>query len=127
MGSFKQKIALTNARFFAFHGYYPEEQILGNEFFVDISCTLTDFIKTDDTLTDTLNYESLYKVAKDEMAVPKKLLETVVGNILQRIQRDFPAIDEIDVTLKKNNPPFGGDITQATVSLHWKKDDSRHK
>lgn len=123
MGCFTQKIALTNVRFFAFHGYYPEEQVLGNEFFLDISCTTADRINMDDDLTETLNYETLYKVAKEEMEAPKKLLETVVGNILQRIQDCSPKIDEIEVILKKSNPPFGGDMAQATVSVQWKKAD----
>lgn len=123
MEHYRQKIALTNIRFFAFHGFYPEEQLLGNEFFLDIACFITDDmgVKEDD-LTNTINYESLYTLAKEEMAEPKKLLETVVENLLNAIKAQFTVVTEVEINLRKNNPPFGGDLAIAEVGLHWKRE-----
>jgi len=123
MERYKQKIALTNVRFFAYHGYYPEEQLLGNEFFLDVVCFMHDYIAgKDDNLINTVNYEALYGIAKEEMAKPKKLLETVVENIVTCVKTQFNGVDEIEVTLRKNNPPFGSDQATAEVSLYWKKE-----
>ena len=36
MGIIKQKVSLEGVRFFAYHGFYPEEQVLGAEFIVDL-------------------------------------------------------------------------------------------
>lgn len=121
MESYKQKIALTKVRFFAYHGYYPEEQLLGNEFLLDIECYISYKIGMGDLLENTANYETLYQIAKQQMQQPKKLLETVVENILDDIKNHFPLLEEITVTLKKNNPPFGGDTAIAEVGLTWKK------
>jgi dihydroneopterin aldolase len=120
MESYKQKIALTNVRFFAHHGYYSEEQVLGNEFFLNIECYIDYVGGKEDLLENTANYETLYQLAKQQMQQPKKLLETVVENILNDIKNKFPYLTEITVNIKKNNPPFGGDTAVAEVSLTWK-------
>jgi len=122
MDCYKQKIALTNVRFFAYHGYYPEEQLLGNEFFLDLICTLHHITGKGDNLANTVNYEALYEIMADEMARPKKLLETVVENILTTVKDNFTEIRAIEITLKKSNPPFGGDIATAEVSLSWERE-----
>ena len=71
-------------------------------------------------LENTANYETLYQLAKQQMQQPKKLLETVVENILNDIKTKFPYLTEITVNIQKNNPPFGGDTAIAEVSLTWK-------
>lgn len=121
MEHYKQKIALTNVRFFAYHGFYPEEQLLGNEFFLDIVCFMADIAGKNDNLTNTVNYESLYQLARQEMAKPRKLLETVVENLLSTIKGQFTAVTEVEIRLRKSNPPFGGDLAIAEVGLHWKR------
>ena len=45
----RQKVALEGVRFFAFHGFYPEEQLTGNEFMVDI---VTEWDVSDDGHND---------------------------------------------------------------------------
>ncbi|GAA4785053.1 dihydroneopterin aldolase [Olivibacter ginsenosidimutans] len=124
MECYTQKIALTNARFFAYHGYYPEEQLIGNEFFLDITCTIHHLAGEDDDLANTINYELLYQLAKEEMAVPRKLLESVIKSIVDSIRKRTDKIDEITVNLRKNNPPFGGDRVMAEVSLCWQRNSS---
>jgi|SRR5690606_2633024 len=112
-------IELENARFYAYHGFYPEEQILGNEYYLSIK-TQYNFAESDtEELDHTVNYEILYEIAKDAMSRPKRLLETVANDILNEITARFPRITQIDVNIVKVNPPFGGDKANAKVSLHW--------
>ncbi|WP_134091302.1 dihydroneopterin aldolase [Olivibacter sp. XZL3] len=122
MEHYRQKIALRNARFYAYHGYYEEEQLIGNEFFLDVICFVQKpTLEANDNLANTINYEELYRIAKDEMDEPKKLLETIVENILNSIKITFSEVNEIEVTLRKSNPPFGGDTATAEVSLFWQR------
>ncbi|MEH6305167.1 dihydroneopterin aldolase [Olivibacter sp. CPCC 100613] len=121
MEQYRRKVALRNARFYAYHGYYPEEQVIGNEFYLDIICSLSNpTINSNDLLAETINYEELYRIAKEEMSQPKKLLETVVESILNTVKMSFHEINEIEVSLRKSNPPFGGDTATAEVSLYWR-------
>lgn len=121
MGHIKQRVALSDVRFFAYHGYYPEEQVLGNEFIVNVQVAFEKHSEGDDELANTVNYQLLYQIAKTEMQYPRKLLETVIEAILSRIRTDFPFLDEIEISICKNYPPFGGDRAKAAVTLVWKR------
>ncbi|MGV3762585.1 dihydroneopterin aldolase [Parapedobacter sp.] len=124
MGTIRQQVALADARFYAYHGYYPEEQVLGNEFTVDISVAFErGDSETADELQHTVNYELLYHIAKTEMQLPRKLLETVGESILRRVRTDFPFVSNIEVSVTKHNPPFGGDHAKARVKLRWERGD----
>ena len=120
METIRQQVALTDARFYAYHGYYTEEQVLGNEFTVDIRVVFDRGIDMEThELARTVNYEQLYRIAEVEMRQPRKLLETVVETMLHRIRKEFSFVGHIEVTITKHNPPFGGDQAKARVTLSW--------
>ena len=121
MNPLRQRVALTDLRFYAYHGYYPEEQVLGNEFMVAIQVAFGRQGEGEDELGNTVNYEALYNIAQTEMLQPRKLLETVAETILNRIRQDFSFVDEIEVNICKSRPPFGGDHAKAAVTLSWKR------
>lgn len=121
MGMIRQHIALTDLRFYAYHGYYPEEQQLGNEFIVAIRVAFFKHGEAGDDLSRTVNYEVLYAIVRTEMERPRKLLETVAETILNRVLGEFSFVDEIEVTVCKKHPPFGADRAEAAVTLVWKQ------
>ncbi len=58
-------IRIEDMEFYAFHGHYREEQIVGNHFMVDVSIeTDTDKAGQSDELRDTLNYQKAYLVSE---------------------------------------------------------------
>lgn len=122
MDFYRQGIALQDLRFYAFHGFYPEEQVLGNEFFVDVHCHADHALGLDDDLAGTVNYEVLYTIVGEEMKVARKLLEAVAEAILARVRSKYPFLSDVRVEIRKMNPPFGGDGAVASVSLDWKKE-----
>ena len=75
------KIVLHGAEFFAHHGFYTEEQKLGNLFIVDIEVGFTPKDHVND-LGDTMNYEKLYDIACEQMKITRELLETVAQEIM---------------------------------------------
>ena len=104
--------------FYAYHGVAPQETQVGNTFVVNLlmSAPLEDAVRSDD-LRQTINYAEVYETVRMEMAIPSKLLEHAAGRILSALKRRFPLITEIELTLSKLNPPFGGDIHSASVLL----------
>ena len=116
-------VNLENLRFFSYHGFYPEEQILGNEYSVDIRTFFDSPEFKDDQLEHTVNYETLYSIATTAMKNPRKLLETVAEEMLEEIRLKFPHLSGIEVSICKINPPFGGDKAHARVSIIWHKKD----
>jgi 7,8-dihydroneopterin aldolase/epimerase/oxygenase len=112
------RIALEGMEFFAFHGFYDEEQKIGNKYGIDL------FIYTDlhaaaetDDLHQTVNYEVLYKLVQEEMLVPARLLEHLGHRIIDRIYHRFPLIRKIKINVYKFNPPLGGICRRAKITL----------
>ena len=114
------KIALEGMRFYAYHGFYPEERKTGTHFEVDvhIETSFSRKVYTDD-LYSTINYETVYFICKAAMKKPSKLIETVAARIIIGLQKQFNSskIQNITVRIKKENPPLGGEVRNATVEL----------
>lgn len=109
-------IALEGMRFYAFHGFYEEEQIIGNDYVVDVFIN-TQITKSaiEDNLAKTINYETIHLICKSVMHKKCKLLETVAERIAQGIKYQFKGISEMRVRVKKLNPPLGGMVESAWV------------
>jgi dihydroneopterin aldolase len=116
------RIALEGLEFHAFHGVYPHERESGNWFEVSIAVE-TDFTAAavHDDLSGTVNYETLYRLVKEEMEKPSKLLETVAENIIHQVLHDLPAVQSVELIIAKTNPPIGGKCKRAIVSITKKR------
>lgn len=109
-------ISLHGAEFFAYHGFYPQEQQLGSTFMVDVDVTFTTIANSlNDELTDTIDYEQLYHIVDEQMKQTKKLIETVASNIARELKDRFKFVEEIKVTIKKLNPPLKGKVGYSGV------------
>lgn len=119
MNQFKQTVALKDVKCFALHGYYPEEQLIGNHFIIDLE---TEFIPQgfDDEISQTINYEDLNIIIREEMKNTQKLLETVLNNIILKVVELFPFVEYVKVSIKKLNPPMPGQIGHSFVQLSYK-------
>lgn len=124
MEVYKQRVEIRNARFFAHHGYYEEEQMVGHDFVVSVCCQFSTHSLDKEDLEQTLNYERLYSIVQAQMAIPRKLLETVAYAIMKELKQTSSLAEEISVELCKVNPPFGGDYAEAVISVSWKKHSS---
>lgn len=106
-------IELKSLRFFAEHGLYQEEILVGNEFEVDISIGCKSPKKTITTIDQTINYVEVYRITQEEFRDRKLLLETCAMQIADRLQQQFSEIEQITITIRKLNPPitnFSGSV-----------------
>ena len=112
-------IHLNRLRFHAFHGVEAQERLVGNTYEISLrlQCDVTTAMQTDD-VCHTVNYASVYAVVKEEMAVPSQLVEHVAGRIGERLFAEFPAIQSLDISIMKVNPPFGADCDGAGIEVH---------
>jgi len=117
MSSVLKTVALRDVRFYAYHGYYPEEQQIGGVFYVDIVVSVSVTNSATDELADTLNYELLFAMANEEMQKTSKLIETPAKHILNRVISTFPALTRVEVSIRKAHPPLAGEVAYAEVSL----------
>ena len=114
-----QTVALKDVKCFAYHGYYPEEQLTGIYFMVDVSVTFKPKDGDTEELDQTVNYEVLNTIILEEMKQEQKMLETVIKKILDEIIEKYPFILTAEVSIKKLNPPMPGQIGHSFVQLSY--------
>ena len=111
-------IQIEKMEFYAYHGHFREEQIVGNRFLVDLWIE-TDMSKpaaTDD-LNDAVNYQVAYKLIRKEMEKKSNLLEHIAKRILDTLFESLEGIEKLRIKISKMNPPVGGKIDSVSVLL----------
>ena len=112
------KILLEGMEFFAYHGCFHEEQIIGTRFVVEVELEVdTTKPEVTDHLEDTINYQTVYGLVRHEMEQKSQLIEHVGRRILDSIKGTFPGITSLEVRISKVNPPIGGKVKQVTCVL----------
>ena len=112
------KVLLEGMEFYARHGYYEEERIIGNKYSVDVEMELDLTEAADhDKLEGTVNYEKVYALVADVMSIDALLLEHLAGKIIKEIKTHFPFIEKVKVRISKYNPPIKGLCRKATVEM----------
>jgi 7,8-dihydroneopterin aldolase/epimerase/oxygenase len=116
-------IELEEMEFFAHHGCFKEEQIIGNKFTVNFSFEVdTSKAEKTDKIGDTTNYQTVYDLIKEEMNIPSNLLEHVANRIIERVFNVFPEISWASVKVSKMNPPLGGKMKSVNAALKRARD-----
>jgi dihydroneopterin aldolase len=113
------KIALEKIELYGNHGAYESERKIRQKFVVSLSFEY-DFESAakDDDLTKTVNYEEVVAICKDILAIPRRLLETLVVSIAEKIRDNYPNAANISVTLSKPQVQMGIKLETVKVSYH---------
>lgn len=111
-------IRIEDMEFYAFHGHYREEQIVGNRFLVDVIIE-TDTLKAgeSDNLKDAVNYQVVYSIIKREMDITSHLLEHITKRIIDSLYAEMSGITKLTVRVSKMNPVMGGKIGRVSVEM----------
>jgi dihydroneopterin aldolase len=115
-------IQLEGMEFFSHHGFYDEEQRLGNKYTVNLTIeTPLQTAATSDFLHDTVSYEQLYALTHQVMHTPSRLLENVAKRLIDSVYAHYPQVTYCEVSIAKHNPPLGGLCHKAIVTLKQHK------
>ncbi|MBP3191995.1 dihydroneopterin aldolase [Natronogracilivirga saccharolytica] len=114
-------ITIKNLRFHAGHGYFPAEREKGNDFEVDITIWLElEAAATGDDLAATIDYGEAAEIAGDIMnGEPVKLVETLLYRIGESLTRAYPKAENIEVAVRKLNPPMEPSCEFTEVRSRW--------
>lgn len=116
-------IELEEMEFYAYHGCFKEEQIAGNKFLLNFSFeTNTTQAEISDNINDTINYQMVYNLVKEEMERPSKLLEHLARRIILKICNQFQTITKVKVKVSKINPPMGGKMKCVSLTLNYEQE-----
>jgi 7,8-dihydroneopterin aldolase/epimerase/oxygenase len=113
-------ILLEGMEFFAYHGHFKEERIIGTKFIVDVEFDYESKpAEQSDRLQDAFNYQEVFLLVKKEMEINSHLLEHVTRRILDSIHNSFPGINKARVKIAKMNPQLGGKVKQVSCVLSY--------
>lgn len=116
-------LSIEGMEFYAYHGCFKEEQIIGTRFLVDLHIeTDTSSAEASDDLKKTLNYQDVYGLVREEMEQRSNLIEHVARRILDRLMKEKPEIASAQVKVSKINPPVGGKVDRVSISLQLSRD-----
>ncbi|MFC2187219.1 dihydroneopterin aldolase [Peijinzhouia sedimentorum] len=112
------EVRLKSIEFFAFHGVQAEEQKIGNRYVVDISAKGDlGLAAKEDNLNGTIDYCILYRITREVMTQPAKLLEHLAFKIAEKALNEITLIDSIEVKVAKMNPPIGALAKESSATL----------
>lgn len=110
-------IELQGMEFFAYHGVYEEERKMGNKYEVDIRIIVQQpSVQTPISLDQTIDYEEVYCILKQEIFKSTKLLETIARQVSAHLLERYPQALGVEVKVSKHNPPVGGICRKASVT-----------
>lgn len=115
------EIALKNCAFFARHGVYTEEEVLGQRFFVDVFLTVDGgkSLENDD-IEGTVDYGKAFIVIEKIITGKRKfLIEALALEVGKALCKKFPMVLESQVTVRKPNAPVQGVLDYVEVSIIW--------
>lgn len=109
-------VALEGIRIFGYHGLYPEEQVNGNHFQVDVYVdTGKRPLAQNDRIEETVDYAVIYQIVNEEMGIRANLLETLLGRVGSRILSEIDGFDAVRVRVSKEHPPVEGECKRSYV------------
>lgn len=114
------RIILRDLGFYGFHGLYPEEERLGQRFFIDLECgvDLTAPGETD-AIGHTVSYADIYDVVKASFEGQRtKLIEALGQNIVTALFERFEDINWIVIRIRKPEAPIAMVRGEAAIELH---------
>jgi 7,8-dihydroneopterin aldolase/epimerase/oxygenase len=111
-------IEIEEMEFYAYHGHYEEERVVGNRFLLDLriegDC---DKAAQSDRIHDALNYQVAYKIIREQMQEKSHLLENIAKRILDALYENLEGIKKATIKVRKMNPPMGGQIKSVSVTM----------
>jgi dihydroneopterin aldolase len=111
------RISLNKLLFVGYHGLYPEEKKLGNNYSVEIDIDFNPKQAIIDQLDQTIDYVHVYAIVKKWMEIPTPLLETLVGKIADDILSSQPLANTVFVKITKLHLPISSFEGNVSVKI----------
>ena len=111
------RISLNKLLFVGYHGLYPEEKKLGNNYSVEIDIDFMPKQGVIDQLDQTIDYVNVYAIVKKWMEIPTPLLETLVGKIADDILSSQTLANKVFVKITKLHLPISSFEGNVSVKI----------
>lgn len=113
-----QKLSIKGIEIYSNHGVYEFEKNGKTLFIIDVHL-YGDFTKSmeSDQLADTVDYQIIYDIVTEEMAIHSDLIEHITARISSKIRLQFPEIQKTKVRVSKMHPPLKGTVNKTVFEM----------
>ncbi len=115
------QIRMKNCAFFARHGVFDEEEMLGQRFYVDAVLTVDPGrALEDDSIEGTVDYGVAFQVIEKIITGQRRfLIEALALEVGKALTQRYPQIERAEITVRKPNAPVPGvlDYVEVTVAF----------
>lgn len=115
------QIRMKNCAFFARHGVFDEEEMLGQRFYVDAVLTVDPGrALEDDSIENTVDYGVAFQVIEKIITGQRRfLIEALALEVGKALTQRYPQIARAEITVRKPNAPVPGvlDYVEVTVAF----------
>ncbi len=114
-------IRLKNCAFFARHGLHPEEERLGQRFYVDAELTVRPRQPLEeDSIDGTVDYGAVFaEIERIVTGTRRRLIETLAQDVAQALCARFAGLERVVITIRKPGAPIAGVLDHVEVTLAW--------
>jgi dihydroneopterin aldolase len=118
------QITLANVAYFARHGLHPEEERLGQRFYVDLTVDIDlSAVGRSDDFADTVGYDKLLDVVGEVVAGERvNLIEVLADRIARAVLVRFDKITASTVTVRKPSAPVEGILDHVAVTVRRRRE-----
>ena len=115
------QIRMKNCAFFARHGVFDEEEMLGQRFYVDAALTVDPGrALEDDSIDGTVDYGVAFQVIEKILTGERRfLIEALALEVAKALTQRFPQIARAEITVRKPNAPVPGVLDHVEVTVAW--------
>lgn len=118
------KIMLNGMRFYGYHGLFPEENKLGQEFIVDAELFL-DLHKpgSSDDMNDSIDYGRVFEMVQERVeGQAKNLIEALAEEVAQDLFTAFSLLKACKIRITKPNPPIAGHYDSVAAEIYRERE-----
>ncbi|WP_181351186.1 dihydroneopterin aldolase [Thalassobacillus sp. CUG 92003] len=114
------KIHVTQMEFYGYHGLFPEENKLGQRFYVDLELELDlKPASVNDDMNESIDYGEIYQVTRTIVeGEAKNLVETVAERLAEQLLGTFGKLSACKVKVIKPDPPIPGHYDAVAVEIY---------
>jgi dihydroneopterin aldolase len=115
------QIRMKNCAFFARHGVFDEEEMLGQRFYVDATLTVDPGSAVEeDSIEGTVDYGVAFQVIEKIITGQRRfLIEALALEVGKALTDRYPQISKAEITVRKPNAPVPGVLDYVEVTVAW--------
>lgn len=114
------KIHVNQMEFWGYHGLFPEENKLGQRFYVDaqLELDLKPAAESDD-MNQSINYAMIYETTKKVVeGKAYNLVESVAEQISSELLNQFDILQACRIKMYKPDPPIPGHYQSVAIEIY---------